>query len=126
MWRMESDAADEEDRTRGSKQPLQSLRCLIKYLKSWVLAVYREASAIVIDSFFTAVVKSVCKDRNTTLLPTAPPCLAACIVCVLVSWDADRARARHWQKVVLLAVDSGTSLGGLGVADLIVMIPWAI
>ncbi|KAL6359235.1 hypothetical protein LRP88_06655 [Fusarium phalaenopsidis] len=103
MWRMEKDAAGEEDWTEGSKQPLfEGFKLLIKDPKNWILVVvvYGAASAIAINSFFPTVVKSMGKDRNTTLLLTAPPYLFACIVCALVSWSADRTRERYWHTVI--------------------------
>lgn len=103
MWRMEVDAAGEEDWVESSSQPLfDGFKMLIKDPKNWILVIicYGAASAIAINSFFPTVVKSLGRDRITTLLLTAPPYLLACITCALVSWNADRTRERYWHTVI--------------------------
>lgn len=53
--------------------------------------VYGAASTISIHSFFPPVVASFGCDRIATL----PPYLFTCLVCVGVSWSADRLRERY-------------------------------
>ncbi|CAI6092642.1 unnamed protein product [Clonostachys chloroleuca] len=106
MWRMELDAAGEEDWTEGSKQSLfHGFKLLIKDPKNWILVVvcYGAASAIAINSFFPTIVASMGKDKITTLLLTAPPYLLACIVCAVVAWNADRVQERFWHTSLSIA-----------------------
>ncbi|KAH7316981.1 major facilitator superfamily domain-containing protein [Stachybotrys elegans] len=103
MWRMEADAAGEEDWTTTSKQPLfEGFKLVLKDPKNWilVLVVYGAASAIAINSFFPTVVASMGKDRITTLLLTSPPYLLACITCAAVAWHADKVQERYWHTVI--------------------------
>ncbi|KAF6819860.1 TNA1 is necessary for nicotinic acid import into the cell [Colletotrichum plurivorum] len=102
MWRMEADAAGEEDWTSSSSQPLlDGFKMLLRDPINWILVVvvYGAASSISINSFFPTVVAGLGKDRITTLLLTAPPYLLACIVCAALSWSADRAGERYWHLV---------------------------
>lgn len=102
MWRMEVDAAGEEDWTSSAAQPLfDGFRMLMRDPKNWILVVvvYGAASAIAINAFFPTVVASLGKDRITTLLLTAPPYLFSCIVCAAVAWNADRTGERYWHTV---------------------------
>ncbi|KAM0327550.1 hypothetical protein ACHAQA_005841 [Verticillium albo-atrum] len=111
MWRMEVDAAGEEDWTSSSKQPLfDGFKMIMRDPKNWILVVivYGAASSIAINSFFPTVVASMGRDRITTLLLTSPPYLLACITCAGVAWNADRTRERYWHTVVPL----GCSLAG--------------
>lgn len=106
MWRMEADAAGEEDWTSDSKQPMfEGFKLLVKDPKNWILVVvcYGAASAIAINSFFPTVVASMGKDRITTLLLTAPPYLLACITCAAVAWHADRVQERFWHTSISIA-----------------------
>jgi hypothetical protein len=116
-WRMEEDAAGEEDWTAegAGKQPLfEGFKLLLCDPKNWILVVvvYGSASAIAINSFFPTVVKSFGRDRITTLLLTAPPYLLACIVCAAVSWNAGRVQERYWHTVLPIAC----ALGGFVIA----------
>lgn len=107
MWRLEVDAAGEEDWKSSSSQPLwDGFRMIIRDPKNWILTVivYGAASSISINAFFPTVVASFGKDRTTTLLLTAPPYLLACIVCAGVAWSADRMKERYWHTVVPLAL----------------------
>ncbi|KAH8892983.1 MFS general substrate transporter [Thozetella sp. PMI_491] len=102
MWRMEIDAAGEKDWNTETKQPLlEGFQMLMRDPKNWILVivVYGAASAISINSFFPTVVASLGRDRNTTLLLTAPPYLLACITCAAVAWNADRTSERYWHTV---------------------------
>ncbi|KAF9872887.1 TNA1 is necessary for nicotinic acid import into the cell [Colletotrichum karsti] len=106
MWRMENDAAGEEDWTSSSSQPiLAGFKMIMVDPINWILVVlvYGAASAISINSFFPTVVGSLGKDRITTLLLTSPPYLLACIACAGVSWNADRTSERFWHTVVPLS-----------------------
>lgn len=112
-WRMEEDAAGEEDWTaeEAGKQPLfEGFKLLLRDPKNWilVLVVYGAASAIAINSFFPTVVASFGRDRITTLLLTAPPYLLACIVCAGVSWNAGRVQERYWHTILPI---SGALIG---------------
>ncbi len=103
MWRLEEDAAGEEDWKSSSDQHfLDGFKMIIRDPKNWILTVvvYGAASAISINSFFPTVVASFGKDRTTTLLLTSPPYLLACIVCAAVAWNADRVGERYWHTVV--------------------------
>lgn len=107
-WRMEEDAAGEEDWNAedAGKQPLfDGFKLLLRDPKNWILVVvvYGSASAIAINSFFPTVVASFGRDRITTLLLTAPPYLLACVVCAAVSWSAGRCQERYWHTVVPIA-----------------------
>lgn len=107
MWRLEADAAGEEDWTSSSAQPLwDGFRMIVRDPKNWILTVivYGAASAISINSFFPTVVASFGRDRITTLFLTAPPYLFACIVCAGVSFSADRFQERYWHTVAPLAM----------------------
>ncbi|KAF4445478.1 hypothetical protein F53441_10773 [Fusarium austroafricanum] len=76
LWRMEVDAAGERYWNAGDKQSLfRGFKLLLKDPKNWILIVvcYGAASTIAINSFFPTTVKSMGKDRITTLLLTAPP-----------------------------------------------------
>ncbi|KAK1527057.1 TNA1 is necessary for nicotinic acid import into the cell [Colletotrichum costaricense] len=106
MWRMEVDAAGEEDWTSSSSQPIfEGFKMILVDPINWILVVlvYGAASSISINSFFPTVVASLGKDRITTLLLTSPPYLLACIVCAAVSWNADRMNERYWHTVAPLA-----------------------
>ncbi|RKL16196.1 hypothetical protein BFJ68_g5447 [Fusarium oxysporum] len=106
LWRMEVDAAGEEDWTAGDQQSLfHGFKLLLQDPKNWILIVvcYGAASAIAINSFFPTIVKSMGKDRITTLLLTAPPYLLACIVCAVVAWNADRVQERFWHTSLSIA-----------------------
>lgn len=106
VWRMQEDAAGEEDWTASSKEPLlDGFKMLMKDPKNWILVVvvYGSASAIAINSFFPTIVKSMGKDRITTLLLTAPPYLLACIVCAAVAWNSGRTGERYWHTVLPIA-----------------------
>ncbi|EXF74663.1 TNA1 is necessary for nicotinic acid import into the cell [Colletotrichum fioriniae PJ7] len=106
MWRMEVDAAGEEDWTSSSSQPIfDGFKMILVDPINWILVVlvYGAASSISINSFFPTVVASLGKDRITTLLLTSPPYLLACIVCAAVSWNADRMNERYWHTVAPLA-----------------------
>ncbi|KXH32305.1 TNA1 is necessary for nicotinic acid import into the cell [Colletotrichum simmondsii] len=106
MWRMEVDAAGEEDWTSSSSQPIfDGFKMIMVDPINWILVVlvYGAASSISINSFFPTVVASLGKDRITTLLLTSPPYLLACIVCAAVSWNADRMNERYWHTVAPLA-----------------------
>ena len=106
MWRLERDAAGEEDWVSSSQQPLfNGFKQIMKDPKNWILVVivYGAASSISINSFFPTVVASFGRSRTETLLLTAPPYLLACIVCGLVSWSADRTNERYWHTVGPLA-----------------------
>lgn len=106
VWRMQEDAAGEEDWTSSSKEPLlDGFKMLMKDPKNWILVVvvYGSASAIAINSFFPTIVKSMGKDRITTLLLTAPPYLLACIVCAAVAWNSGRTGERYWHTVIPIA-----------------------
>ncbi|KAJ0333131.1 hypothetical protein COL922a_011008 [Colletotrichum nupharicola] len=106
MWRMEVDAAGEEDWTSSSEQPIfAGFKMIIFDPINWILVilVYGAASSISINSFFPTVVGSLGKDRITTLLLTSPPYLLACIACAAVSWNADRTNERFWHTVAPLA-----------------------
>ena len=106
VWRMQEDAAGEEDWTTSSKQPLfDGFKMLMKDPKNWILVVvvYGSASAIAINSFFPTIVQSMGKDRITTLLLTAPPYLLACIVCAAVAWNSGRTEERYWHTVIPIA-----------------------
>ncbi|KAF5605864.1 nicotinamide mononucleotide permease [Fusarium pseudoanthophilum] len=99
LWRMEVDAAGEQDWTAGDQQSLfHGFNLPLQDPRNWILIVvcYGAASAIAINSFFPTIVKSMGKDRITTLLPPAPPHLLACIVCAVVAWNADRVQERFW------------------------------
>ncbi|ROT43180.1 MFS general substrate transporter [Sodiomyces alkalinus F11] len=107
MWRMQADAAGEEDWTGSSKQPLlEGLKMAMRDRKNWVLVViaFGAASSISITIFFPTVVATMGRDRITTLLLTSPPYLLACVTCTAVAWNADRVGERHWHTVVPLAV----------------------
>lgn len=111
MWRMEVDAAGEEDWTSSEDQPLfDGFKMIMRDPINWILVVivYGAASAIAINAFFPTVVASLGRDRITTLLLTAPPYLLACIVCAAVAWNADCTRERYWHTVLPL----GCSLVG--------------
>ncbi|CVK86163.1 related to nicotinamide mononucleotide permease [Fusarium mangiferae] len=106
LWRMEVDAAGEQDWTAGDQQSLfHGFKLLLQDPKNWILIVvcYGAASAIAINSFFPTIVKSMGKDRITTLLLTAPPYLLACIVCAVVAWNADRVQERFWHTSLSIA-----------------------
>ena len=106
MWRLEVDAAGEEDWKSSSEQSLvDGFKMIMKDPKNWILTVlvYGAASAISINAFFPTVVASFGKDRITTLFLTAPPYLFACIVCAGVAWNADRMMERYWHTVIPLA-----------------------
>ncbi|KAH0426078.1 TNA1 is necessary for nicotinic acid import into the cell [Colletotrichum camelliae] len=105
MWRMEVDAAGEEDWTSSSEQPIfAGFKMILVDPVNWILVVlvYGAASSISINSFFPTVVGSLGKDRITTLLLTSPPYLLACIACAAVSWNADRTNERFWHTVAPL------------------------
>ncbi|KAI1870801.1 uncharacterized protein JN550_004947 [Neoarthrinium moseri] len=102
VWRLQIDAAGEDDWTSSSDQSMfEGFKMLVRDPKNWILTVvvFGAASAIAINSFFPTVVASFGKDRNTTLLLTSPPYLLACIVCLAVSWNADRTGERFWHTV---------------------------
>lgn len=106
VWRMQEDAAGEEDWTNSSSESLVGgFKMLIKDPKNWILVVvvYGSASAIAINSFFPTIVASMGRDRITTLLLTAPPYLLACIVCAGVAWNAGRTEERYWHTVIPIA-----------------------
>ncbi|SPO02185.1 related to nicotinamide mononucleotide permease [Cephalotrichum gorgonifer] len=106
MWRMEVDAAGEEDWTSSGEQSLvNGFKALMVDPINWILVVvvYGAASAIAINAFFPTVVASLGYGRITTLLLTAPPYLLACIVCAAVAWNADRVRERYWHTVLPLS-----------------------
>lgn len=115
VHRLAADAAGEADCDADSQQSLaHGLRLLVRDPKNWILAVvvYGAASALSINSFFPTVVQGFGLGRVPTLLLTSPPYLAACVVCVAVSWSADRAGERYWHTVGPLAA----ALAGLVVA----------
>lgn len=115
MHRLAVDAAGQQDWISSDSQSLMhGLRLLVRDPKNWVLVfvVYGAASSISINSFFPTVVQSFGFGKVETLLLTSPPYLLACIVCVLVSWHADRAAERYWHTVGPLAA----ALAGLVVA----------
>jgi len=106
MYRLERDAAGEEDWVSSSSQSLfDGFKQLMKDPKNWILVVivYGAASSISINSFFPTVVESFGRSNTETLLLTSPPYLLACIVCGLVSWNADRTNERYWHTVGPLA-----------------------
>lgn len=106
VWRLQVDAAGEDDWTSSEDQPLfEGFKMILRDPKNWILVfvVFGAASAISINSFFPTVVASFGKDNTTTLLLTSPPYLLACIVCLAVSWNADRMRERYWHTVAPLA-----------------------
>ncbi|OLN96186.1 putative transporter C1683.12-like protein 6 [Colletotrichum chlorophyti] len=106
MWRLEVDAAEREDWTGSSSQPLfLGFKLAVTDPINWILAVlvYGAAASISINSFFPTVVGSLGKDRTTTLLLTSPPYVLACIVCATVSWNADRTGERYWHTVAPLS-----------------------
>ncbi|KAL1874416.1 hypothetical protein VTK73DRAFT_293 [Phialemonium thermophilum] len=106
MYRLQRDAAGEEDWVSSSSQPLlDGFKMLMKDPKNWILVVivYGAASSIAINAFFPTVVKSFGRNNTETLLLTSPPYLFACIVCALVSWNADRTNERYWHTVGPLA-----------------------
>jgi hypothetical protein len=111
---MQVDAEGEDGWTSSSEQPMmEGFKMILRDPKNWILViiVYGAASAISINSFFPTVVSSFGKDI-TTLLLTSPPYLLACIVCLAVSWNADRTGERFWHTVGPLAC----SLAGFIVA----------
>ncbi|KAF2188993.1 hypothetical protein K469DRAFT_766242 [Zopfia rhizophila CBS 207.26] len=61
-----------------------------------VVFVYGAASVIAINSIFLIVVASISKNCIETVLLTSPPNLLVCIICILVSWHADRTNERYW------------------------------
>lgn len=73
---------------------------------NWVLiiVVYGAASAIAINSFFPTIVAALGKGKVETLLLTGPPYLLACLVCITVSWNADRTKERYWHTVGPIAL----------------------
>ncbi|KAF2019453.1 MFS general substrate transporter [Aaosphaeria arxii CBS 175.79] len=106
MWRLEVDAAGEEDWVDSSSQPIfDGFKMLMKDPKNWILVVvvYGAASAIAINAFFPTVVATLGYGKTETLLLTCPPYLLACIVCAAVSWNADRTNERYWHTVCPLA-----------------------
>ncbi|TID04096.1 putative transporter [Colletotrichum higginsianum] len=110
VWRLEVDAAGEEDWTGSSSssspQPLfDGFRMLVVDPVNWilVLVVYGAASSISINSFFPTIVGGLGRDRIATLLLTSPPYLLACFVCAAVSWNAGRTGERYWHTVGPLA-----------------------
>ncbi|KAK6206819.1 hypothetical protein QIS74_13307 [Colletotrichum tabaci] len=111
VWRLEVDAAGEEDWTgssssSSSSQPLfDGFRMLVVDPVNWilVLVVYGAASSISINSFFPTIVGGLGRDRIATLLLTSPPYLLACVVCAGVSWNAGRTGERYWHTVGPLA-----------------------
>lgn len=115
LHRLAADAAGEEDWVSGESQSLvDGLRLLVCDAKNWILVVvvYGAASSISINSFFPTVVKSLGFGNVQTLLLTCPPYLLACVVCVAVSWNADRTADRYWHTVGPLAA----ALAGLVIA----------
>lgn len=116
MHRLARDAAGEEDWVSSGAQGslVEGLRLLVRDPKNWILAVvvYGAASSISINSFFPTVVASLGFGKVETLLLTSPPYLLACVVCVTVSWNADRTAERYWHTVGPLAV----ALAGLVIA----------
>ncbi|KAK1972507.1 MFS general substrate transporter [Colletotrichum sublineola] len=106
VWRMEVDAAGEEDWMSSSSQPLfDGFKMIIIDPVNWILVliVYGAASSLSINTFLPTIVGNLQKDRITTLLLTAPPYLLACIVCAGVSWNAGRTNERFWHTVGPLA-----------------------
>lgn len=106
MWRLEVDAAGEQDWVDSSSQSIfGGFKMLMKDPKNWILVVivYGAASSIAINAFFPTVVATLGYDKTKTLLLTSPPYLLACIVCALVSWNADRTNERYWHTVCPLA-----------------------
>ncbi|TDZ54695.1 MFS transporter prlL [Colletotrichum trifolii] len=102
VWRMELDAAGEEDWTSSTEQSMWAgFRMVVADPVNWILVVlvYGAASSISINTFFPTVVASLGKGRIATLLLTAPPYLLACVVCAAVSWSADRTGERFWHTV---------------------------
>jgi MFS family permease len=111
MWRLQEDAAGEEDWVDSSSQPIfDGFLMLLKDPKNWILLVivYGSASAIAINAFFPTVVATLGYGKTQTLLLTSPPYLLACFVCAAVSWNADRTNERYWHTVSVL----GCSLVG--------------
>ena len=106
-WRMEADAAGEEDWTKANAKQsfFNGARLLVKDKKNWILVVlvYGASSAIGINSFFPTVVGSLGKSHTVTLLLTAPPYLLACFVCAAVGWHAGRTSDRYWHIVASLS-----------------------
>ncbi|KAK1984902.1 major facilitator superfamily domain-containing protein [Colletotrichum cereale] len=102
MWRLEVDAAGEEDWTNSSSQPLfDGFKMVILDPVNWILVfvVYGAASSLSINTFLPTIVGNLGKDRITTLLLTSPPYLLACIVCAGVSWSAGRTNERFLHTV---------------------------
>ncbi|CAK7232848.1 hypothetical protein SCUCBS95973_008396 [Sporothrix curviconia] len=115
MYRLEKDAAGEEDWVSSSTQPIvEGFKLLLRDRNNWILVVivYGAASSISINAFFPTVVASFGKGNTETLLLTTPPYLFACIVCAAVSFSADRMNERFWHTVGPLA----TALVGFVVA----------
>ena len=107
IWRLKLDTAGEKNEAVSNKQPMvEGFKMLIKDPKNWILVfvVYGAASAIAINSFFPTVVKSLGKGSTETLLLTSPPYLLACIVCIAVSWHADRTNERYWHTIGPIAM----------------------
>lgn len=107
LWRLKIDAAGESDWTEGKEQPLvDGFKMVVKDPLNWVLVivVYGAASAIAINSFFPTIVAALGKGKIETLLLTAPPYLLACLVCIGVSWNADRTKERYWHTVGPIAL----------------------
>ncbi|GJC91475.1 pantothenate transporter liz1 [Colletotrichum higginsianum] len=102
VWRLEIDAAGEEDWTgsSSSSQPLfDGFRMLVVDPVNWilVLVVYGAASSISINSFFPTIGPH--RDAAAHLSPY----LLACFVCAAVSWNAGRTGERYWHTVGPLA-----------------------
>lgn len=107
LWRLQVDAAGEPDWTEGKEQPLlDGFKMVLRDPLNWnmLIVVYGAASAIAINSFFPTVVAALGKGKIQTLLLTAPPYLLACLVCIGVSWNADRTKERYWHTVGPIAL----------------------
>lgn len=85
---------------------MDGFKMVLKDPLNWVLVivVYGAASAIAINSFFPTIVAALGKGKIETLLLTAPPYLLACLVCIGVSWNADRMKERYWHTVGPIAL----------------------
>lgn len=85
---------------------MDGFKMVLKDPLNWILliVVYGAASAIAINSFFPTIVSALGKGKIETLLLTAPPYLLACLVCIAVSWNADRTKERYWHTVGPIAL----------------------
>ncbi|KAL9564775.1 hypothetical protein ACKAV7_011227 [Fusarium commune] len=93
LWRMEVDAAGEQDWTTGDQQSLfHGFKLLLQDPKNWILIVLLPYDC-----------EEHGQGQNYYPPATAPPYLLECIVCAVVAWNADRVQERFWHTSLSIA-----------------------